>query len=191
MAVVSSEEFLTLFWKFSLQQFGSIVLQYGSNIWSQPPLNQVSQENIKFKKKKTSKTTSGLICLNWGLTVFTSVMLPSRKTNFVSFPVANPYLRNASRTNKTSSSGIVREAQREANTDMKKSQKRPQWSGDPSREREKEDWWARNSCFPCCQVTAGGRFGKVRNSQVCVCFVFFKKKWYSGWNNKWKTKLQP
>lgn len=39
--------------------------------------------------------------------------------NFVSFPVANPYLHNASRTNKTSSSGIVREAQREANTDMK------------------------------------------------------------------------
>lgn len=46
-----------------------------------------------------------------------------RKKHFVLFPVANPYLHNASRTNKTSSSGIVREAQREANTDMKKSQK--------------------------------------------------------------------
>lgn len=32
--------------------------------------------------------------------------------------VADPYLHNASRTNKTSSSGIVREAQREASTDM-------------------------------------------------------------------------
>lgn len=48
----------------------------------------------------------------------------NEKANFASFPVANPYLHNASRTNKTSSSGIVREAQREANTDMEKSQKR-------------------------------------------------------------------
>ncbi len=57
-----------------------------------------------------------------------------KKENFVSFPGANPYLRNASRTNKTSSSGIVREAQREANTDMKKSQKRPRCDDDPERE---------------------------------------------------------
>ena len=36
----------------------------------------------------------------------------------MAFGVADPYLPNASRTNKTSSSGIVREAQREASTDM-------------------------------------------------------------------------
>lgn len=36
----------------------------------------------------------------------------------MAFGVADPYLHNASRTNKTSSSGIVREAQREASTDM-------------------------------------------------------------------------
>lgn len=40
-------------------------------------------------------------------------------SNFVPFPDAHPYLRNASRTNKTSSSGIVREAQREANTEKR------------------------------------------------------------------------
>lgn len=53
----------------------------------------------------------------------------------MSFPVANPYLHNASRTNKTSSSGIVREAQREANTDKEKFTKTMM----VQRERERRD----------------------------------------------------
>lgn len=64
--------------------------------------------------------------MNLGLTVLqqqSSCVRIKQKKHFVLFPDANPYLHNASRTNKTSSSGIVREAQREANTDMKKSQK--------------------------------------------------------------------
>lgn len=49
-----------------------------------------------------------------------AVLLKKKKKakSFVAFGVADPYLHNASRTNKTSSSGIVREAQREASTDM-------------------------------------------------------------------------
>lgn len=50
-----------------------------------------------------------------------------QKSNFVPFPDAHPYLRNASRTNKTSSSGIVREAQREANTEKSEEKSQMVW----------------------------------------------------------------
>lgn len=69
----------------------------------------------------------------------------TKQKTFVAFGVADPYLHNASRTNKTSSSGIVREAQREASTDMflfflKKSHKNrwSRWSRWRDRQRGRE-----------------------------------------------------
>ena len=97
-----------------------------------------------------------------------------KNPNFVSFPVANPYLHNASRTNKTSSSGIVREAQREANTDMKekvtkqnktkkqknkknKQNKNRSECGDPRAQGEDGERVTAGSLR--CLVTSGGKFG--------------------------------
>lgn len=97
----------------------------------------------------------------------------------MSFPVANPYLHNASRTNKTSSSGIVREAQREANTDMKEKvtkkqtknkknkktkQKFDQSAGDPGGGGGGEDGERVTAGSLCCLVTSGGRFGNKQKS---------------------------
>lgn len=72
-------------------------------------------------------------------------------------PAANPYLHNASRTNKTSSSGIVREAQREASTDVEKA---TAWRRVQRGKMRGVRWRVQQQAvFLCCQVTSGERFG--------------------------------